>query len=206
MCPKVIIVGEDIEICSPRGFLDHFGFLPDKNTLFSAENMNDCLCLYDIGKVLNANDIRYERGIRDINYYIYYPSQYKTRKLLPLSAEEIIYLEKNKEKFCYKYLYNTGELIYEFDFWQILHGYSRYIGYWGDKLDEIEDILVESEGCNFDLKKVLKYMLYVEKTCATKEMYNLAFNLKNIRENIILAVKAQEQHIEQYYKNNPGDI
>jgi hypothetical protein len=49
-------------------------------------------------------------------------------------------------------------------------------------MDEIEDIFMNSEQYKVDWEDLFKFLKDEEFYCAGREMYNLAFNLKNIRE------------------------
>lgn len=105
------------------------------------------------------------------------------RKLLPLDEREKKYVASKKYKVVF---YNELGPFYVFDISKIMLGPSKYIDYHGDELDEIEDLFVNGDGYSLILDPFFDFLRAEELFCADKEMYDLAFNLKNIRENIEL--------------------
>ncbi|HEY6143705.1 MAG TPA: hypothetical protein VIV55_09875 [Flavobacterium sp.] len=102
------------------------------------------------------------------------------RKLLVLDNEEKTYIRH--DKFCRVFFDSYGDT-HAFNITEImLSASSRYIDYNGNSMDEIEDIFMNSEQFKVDWEDLFDFLKGEEFYCAKKEMYNLAFNLKNIRE------------------------
>lgn len=102
------------------------------------------------------------------------------RKLLVLDEEEIVYV--NHDKFRRVFFDQNGDT-HEFNITDImLSAYSRYIDYQGNSMDEIEDVFMNSEQYKVDWDDLFDFLKGEEFYCVKKEMYRLAFNLKNIRE------------------------
>ena len=60
MCNIVVINKGEKEIGTPRQFLEHFGFMPDKDFYNSCIGMDECLCNCDIETELNKNKIPFK--------------------------------------------------------------------------------------------------------------------------------------------------
>lgn len=68
MCNIVVINKGEKEIETPRQFLEHFGFMPDKEIYHKSIGMDYCLCQCDIEKSLNDNNIPFKTDCGD--YYV----------------------------------------------------------------------------------------------------------------------------------------
>ena len=67
MCRKIIINRGEKEIETPRQFLEHFGFLPQKEIPalpFEESELDLCLCGFDIEGTFTSNQVAYV-DIRD---------------------------------------------------------------------------------------------------------------------------------------------
>lgn len=114
-------------------------------------------------------------------------------RLLPLSDAEKKYVEHKNFKLFFKGSYGS----HEFDIGDIVSGNARYVGYEGDKLDAIESLMVDYYQCfDVSLDELFDFLKKNEDACVKMEMYNLAFNLKNIRDNIWLY---------KYHLDNPDE-
>lgn len=63
MCNIIVINRGEKEIESPRQFLEHFGFMPDR--LIHPIEMDACLCHCDIEKAFNDKDIPFKKDCGD---------------------------------------------------------------------------------------------------------------------------------------------
>jgi hypothetical protein len=109
----------------------------------------------------------------------------QNRKLLPLDEREKQYISHHKfrvvffDREYHSYLFNITDLM--------LHKHSMYLGNESEGMDEIDSLFLYGEGrYRIDWEHFYWFLENEELHCAKKEMYNLAFNLKNIRENIQL--------------------
>ena len=66
MCNIVVINKGEKEISTPRQFLEHFGFMPDKEIYYG--RIDECLCDCDVEKELNRNKIPFKKEYGD--YYV----------------------------------------------------------------------------------------------------------------------------------------
>lgn len=66
MCKKIVINCGEVEIETPRQFLEHFGFEAPKETYYHSVVMDYCLCQVDCEKSLNDNDIPFKEYMGDI--------------------------------------------------------------------------------------------------------------------------------------------
>ena len=65
MCNIVVINKGEKEIGTPRQFLEHFGFMPDKHIYYNSIGMDECLCCCDVEKELKRNNIEYKKDCGD---------------------------------------------------------------------------------------------------------------------------------------------
>jgi len=65
MCNIVVINRGEKEIESPRQFLEHFGFMPDKQIYYNTVEMDACLCQCDIEETFKQNKIEYKKDCGD---------------------------------------------------------------------------------------------------------------------------------------------
>jgi len=68
MCRKVIINRGELEIETPRQFLEYFGFEAPKQEYYSSIDLDCCLCQVDIEQALTEHNIQFEMDIGD--YYV----------------------------------------------------------------------------------------------------------------------------------------
>lgn len=68
MCNIVVINKGEKEIETPRQFLEHFGFMPDKEIYYKSIGMDECLCSCDIEKSFKDNSISFKIDFGD--YYV----------------------------------------------------------------------------------------------------------------------------------------
>ena len=66
MCNIVVINKGEKEIETPRQFLEHFHFMPDKEIYYKSIGMDECLCSCDIEKALKDNKIEFKKDCGDI--------------------------------------------------------------------------------------------------------------------------------------------
>lgn len=66
MCNIIVINRGEKEIGTPKQFLDHFGFMPEKEKVWSYDQLEMCLCQYDIEKTLSDNNIEFKKDCGDI--------------------------------------------------------------------------------------------------------------------------------------------
>ena len=66
MCNIVVINKGEKEIETPRQFLEHFGFMPDKEIYYNGIGMDECLCQCDVEKSLTDNNIPFKKDCGDI--------------------------------------------------------------------------------------------------------------------------------------------
>ena len=64
MCNIIVINKGEKEIETPRQFLEHFGFMAEKETYYNEIEMDSCLCQCDIEKSLK-NKIPFKKDCGD---------------------------------------------------------------------------------------------------------------------------------------------
>jgi len=65
MCNIVVINKGEKEIGTPRQFLEHFGFMPDKYIYYNSIVIDECLCQCDVEKELDRNNIMFKKDCGD---------------------------------------------------------------------------------------------------------------------------------------------
>lgn len=74
MCKMIVINRGDKEICTPKEFKEYFGFLPQKNQLYSLkeneqysqQELEECLCSADIEAAFQENNIEFKTYCGDV--------------------------------------------------------------------------------------------------------------------------------------------
>lgn len=68
MCNIVVINRGEIEIGTPKEFLEHFGFEAEKEEYYDTVNIEACLCQCDVEKTFIEKGIEFKKACGD--YYV----------------------------------------------------------------------------------------------------------------------------------------